>query len=163
MTSQDDPGQQPELTLDSIGSGLPLVEGKEKPDAIDRLEDLQTKKAHLENKLSRARIKDVKADRKLRKKYANRILRFLEWYAAGVAVLVVFDGFHLFRFHLEKEVTATLLVARLSPLLAWSGSSQEDCSDPRPALTSSSHHWPTLPQRVAYFGQYPETSSCRFY
>ena len=41
--------------------------------------------------------------------WLNRILRFLEWYGGGVGLLVVADGFHLFWFHLENEVTATLV------------------------------------------------------
>jgi hypothetical protein len=43
------------------------------------------------------------------KTYANRILRFLEAYASIVGVMVIADGFHILGFHLEKEVTATLV------------------------------------------------------
>ena len=109
MTSQEIPAQQPNLTIDSIDRGIVLVENKKNPDSIDLLEDERLQKARLENKLSQARIEDVEADRELRKTYANRILRFLEWYAGGVAVLMVLDGFHIFAFHLEKEVAATLV------------------------------------------------------
>lgn len=109
MTSLEIPAHQPSLTLDSIDKGLVLVEKKTSPDSIDLLEDERLQKARLENRLSQARIEDVEADRELRKTYANRILRFLEWYAGGVGALVVADGFHLFWFHLEKEVTATLV------------------------------------------------------
>jgi hypothetical protein len=109
LTSQEILAPLPDLTLDSIDKGIVLVENKKSPDPIDLLEDERVQKAKLENKLSQARIEDVEADRELRKTYANRILRFLEWYAGGVGGLVVADGFHLFWFHLEKEVTATLV------------------------------------------------------
>lgn len=109
MTSQEAPGQPPNLTLDSIDKGVVLAESKKGPDAADLLEGEYLQKARLENRLSQARIDDVEADRELRKTYANRILRFLEWYAGGVGGLVVLDGFHFFWFHLEKEVTATLV------------------------------------------------------
>jgi hypothetical protein len=105
-TSQDQPS---EITLDSIDAGVPLAESKTAPDAYDLLEDERLQKIRLENKFSRSRLKDVKADRRLRKTYANRILRFLEVYAGIVALMVVADGFHFLGFHLEKEVTATLV------------------------------------------------------
>jgi hypothetical protein len=81
---QEIPAPQPDLTLDSIDKGIVLVENKKSPDPIDLLEDERVQKAKLENELSQARIEDVEADRELRKTYANRILRFLEWYSGGV-------------------------------------------------------------------------------
>jgi len=61
-------------------------------------------KLRLDNKQSRARLKDVKADR-TPGTYANRILRFLEVYAKHCCA----DGLRFFGFSLEKEVTATLV------------------------------------------------------
>jgi hypothetical protein len=104
-----DQDTQPKITLDSIDAGVPLAEGKTAPDAYDLLENERLQKIRLENKHSKARLKDVKADRALRKTYANRILRFLEVYAALVGLMVIADGAHFFGFHLEKEVTATLV------------------------------------------------------
>lgn len=106
---QETLAQQRSITLDSIDKGVALAESKTAPDSMDLLEDERLQKVRLENKLSHARIKDVKADRKLRKKYANRILRFLECYAGVVGALVVADGLHSVWFHLEKEVVATLV------------------------------------------------------
>lgn len=108
MSSPDDQ-QPPKLTLDAIDSGLPLVQNKTAPDPIDLLEKERTETLRLTNKLHRARIKDVKADRSLRKQYASRILRFLEWYAIGVGLMILLDGFHFLWFHLEKEVAAALV------------------------------------------------------
>lgn len=99
----------PELTLDSIDAGVPLAESKKAPDARDFLENERLQKIRLENRHSKARLKDVKADRALRKTYANRILRFLEVYAAIVGLMVIADAIRLQGFHLEKEVTATLV------------------------------------------------------
>lgn len=109
MISPTVPDNLPSPTLDSIDLGVVLAESKTTPDAKDMLEDERLEKARLDNKLSRSRLKDVKADRRLRRTYANRILRFLEVYAGIVAAMVIADGFHILGFHLEKEVTATLV------------------------------------------------------
>jgi hypothetical protein len=109
LTSPTDQGNPPKITLDSIDAGVPLAESKTAPDAYDLLENERLQKIRLDNKHSKARLKDVKADRTLRKTYANRILRFLEVYATAVALMVIADGLHFFGFHLEKEVTATLV------------------------------------------------------
>jgi hypothetical protein len=67
LNSQEALAPQPDLTLDSIGKGIVLVENKKNPDPIDLLEDERVQKAKLENRLSQARIEDVEADRELRK------------------------------------------------------------------------------------------------
>jgi hypothetical protein len=109
LNSPTDQGSPPKITLDSIDAGVPLAESKTAPDVYDLLENERLQKIRLDNKHSKARLKDVKADRALRKTYANRILRFLEVYATLVALMVVADGLRFFGFHLEKEVTATLV------------------------------------------------------
>ncbi|HAV51478.1 MAG TPA: hypothetical protein DCX75_16045 [Brevundimonas sp.] len=70
---------------------------------------MAVEKAGLELKLARSRIKNVAADRRMRKTYAGRILRYLEVYSIVVAVLVVTSGFGLFGFDLPIEVLASLV------------------------------------------------------
>jgi hypothetical protein len=101
----------PELTLDAIDIGVSLVKEKTRPDPRDLMEreqiDLQA--ASLRNKLSRSYIKNVKADRRMRKQYAGRILLYLECYSGGVAILLLLSGFQVLGFHLEQGVMTTLV------------------------------------------------------
>jgi hypothetical protein len=103
------PLKRPELTLDAIEAGLPLVEGKTRPDVEDILEYEEREAAHLRNELARSHIKDVEADREMRKTYAGRILRYLEFYSAGVAVLILLSGFRVSGFTLEPHILAALV------------------------------------------------------
>ena len=96
-------------TLNDIGKGLASVEGVSSPDAIDLLERAEVERTQLENKLARSRIKNVKADRKMRKTYAGRILRYLEVYSGAVAALIVASGFELWGFDLPVEILASLV------------------------------------------------------
>jgi hypothetical protein len=91
-------------TLDLSGSLAATA-----PNPIDLLEQEAVQSRRLENNLARARIKDVKADRALRKKYANRILKFLEIYPGTVGLFVIARCFKLGGFFLGKEVIATLV------------------------------------------------------
>lgn len=103
-------GANPErLSLDDIDAGVFLVEEKSALDARDLLEIEDVEKRKLENKLAKAKIKDVKADRRLRKTYANRILRFLELYSTGVALIIVASATKYNGFSLDKEVIVTLV------------------------------------------------------
>lgn len=103
------PAKPPELSLESIDAGLPSVEGKQAPDARDLLEAEEIKTAQLQNRLARSRIKNVKADRKMRKQYAARVLRYLEIYSVAVGLMVLASGFHVFGFVLPVEILASLV------------------------------------------------------
>lgn len=97
------------LTLDAIDTGVSLVETIGRPDAQDLMERASVERAQLENKLARSRIKNVKADRRMRKTYAGRILLYLEVYSVAVATMVVAAGFKLWSFELPPEILATLV------------------------------------------------------
>lgn len=100
-----------ELSLDAIDSGVALVEAKSEPDSLDRFEkeDVEDERNRLHLRLYKSRIKNLKADRKLRQIYASRILRFLEWYALASLALVVMQGFGIFGFHLDMEVVLAIV------------------------------------------------------
>lgn len=97
------------LTLDDIDTGVPVVEEVETPDPRDLLERASAERAQLENKLARSRIKNVKADRRMRKTYAARILRYLEAYSIAVGLMVIASGFSWTHFSLPPEILATLV------------------------------------------------------
>lgn len=103
------PQEPRELTLDAIDSAVALVEEVQRPDKMDAMERFAAERAQLENKLARSRIKNVKADRKMRKTYAGRILFYLEVYSVVVGLLVVFAGFKVLGFSLPTEVIASLV------------------------------------------------------
>lgn len=66
--------------------------------------------AKLRNDLVQAYINNLDADREMRKTYAGRILKYLEFYSAGVGLLLLGEGFGTFiGFSLEKEVVTTLV------------------------------------------------------
>lgn len=65
--------------------------------------------AALRNDLARAYIKNIDADRSMRTTYAGRILRYLEFYSGGVAILLVLDGFKPSGFDLDPGVVAALV------------------------------------------------------
>jgi hypothetical protein len=103
------PRSDPPLTLDDIDFGVAVVEEVQGPDRNDLLERAAAEKAQLANKLARARIKNVKADRAMRKAYAGRILIYLYIYSAIIGLMVVATGFKLWSFVLPVEVLATLV------------------------------------------------------
>lgn len=107
--SSSPPLDQPRLTIDDIDSGVTAVENVQAPGARDLLEQAEAEKAQLGNKLARSHIKNVKADRRMRKTYAGRILRYLELYSVGVLILVIFAGFRLGGFALQEGVLAALV------------------------------------------------------
>ena len=96
-------------TLSDIRKGANVAKGVSSPDAIDLLEQAAVERTQLENKLARSRIKNVKADRKMRKIYAGRILRYLEIYSVSVAILIIASGFKLWGFTLPTEILASLV------------------------------------------------------
>lgn len=104
-------GSQPQLTIDAIDSGIPVVAAKNAPDRKDKLEreDLELDGIRLKNLLAKSRIKNVKADRRMRKTYAARILKYLELYSLGVGFLVFLHGTHLKGFSLEENILAALV------------------------------------------------------
>jgi len=63
----------------------------------------------LRNELARAYIGNLKADRKMRKTYASRILRYLETYSVGVALIVLADGFGIAGFDLDNSIVTALV------------------------------------------------------
>lgn len=109
MSTSPEPDKSPKLSLEAIDAGVASVEGKSAPDARDLLEAEEIKTAQLQNRLARSRIKNVKADRKMRKTYAGRILRYLEVYSVAVGAMVVAAGFKLGKFDLPVEILASLV------------------------------------------------------
>ena len=101
----------PELTLDSIDLGVSLVAEKTRPDERDVIEgsEVDLEAASLRNKYARSQIKNVKADRRMRKQYAARILLYLECYSGGVGSLILLSGFKVGGFNLEQGVIQTLV------------------------------------------------------
>ena len=100
---------EPRLTLEDIDVGVEAVELVVRPDTNDLMERHAAERAQLENKLARSRIKNVKADRKMRKTYAGRILRYLEIYSIVVGLMVVASGFKILGFTLPVEILASLV------------------------------------------------------
>ncbi|WP_339780810.1 hypothetical protein [uncultured Thalassospira sp.] len=91
-------------SVDDIQAGLSSVEQKTSPDVLDEKEIKD-----VENARKQQEIADLESDRGLREKYANRILRFLECYAATVAIFLVLNGFRFKCFSLPDEVLITLV------------------------------------------------------
>lgn len=106
MSSQDKENHPTKVTLDDIESGRELVENKTSQDKLDKIEILK-----LEVEARRELIENLKTDRELRKKLAERVLRYLEIYSVCVLVLILFNGFELIPFNLPE-----------SPMLALVGS-----------------------------------------
>lgn len=69
----------------------------------------QVEAAALRNKLAKAYIENLDADRDMRKTYAARILRYLEIYSGGVVTLLVLDGWHPWGFDIPDQVATTLV------------------------------------------------------
>ncbi|MDP5281052.1 hypothetical protein Q9Q95_19155 [Sphingomonas sp. DG1-23] len=103
------PPERPEIALDDIDTGIALVEDVRRPDPIDVAERVAAERAQLENDLARSRIKNVKADRRMRKTYAGRILLYLELYSLAVGAMVLIAGFRVGGFALPSEILATLV------------------------------------------------------
>ncbi len=99
----------PPLTLEDIDTGLPAVQQVVGPDPQDLLERASAERAQLENDLARSRIKNVKADRRMRRTYAGRILLYLEAYSVVVGLMVLAAGFKIGGFDLPVEILASLV------------------------------------------------------
>jgi len=97
------------LSIDAIDAGIPRVESKTTADARDLLEIEGVKSVQLQNELARSHIKNVKADRAMRKTYAGRILRYLEIYSGVVGALIIASGFKILGFSLPVEILASLV------------------------------------------------------
>lgn len=65
--------------------------------------------AGLKNAIVQAHVDNLLADREMRKTYASRILRYLEWYSGGVACILLLDGFGVYGFHLQENVVPALV------------------------------------------------------
>ena len=112
MSSPPAPQPSPKpLTLDAIDTGVAVAEAKNKPDAKDALErkDIEIEALRLRNRYARARIKSAKADRKMRKQYAGRILLYLECYSGSVGLLILLSGFKPLGFGIEAGVLSALV------------------------------------------------------
>ncbi len=103
------PAQQPKITIDDIDAGVPAVESKRTPDVNDQFEIEQLEAVKLRNELSRSVIKNVEADREMRKDYAKRILCYLEVYSVSVGAIILCSGFKVLNFILPIEVLAALV------------------------------------------------------
>ena len=108
MSNSPEPAERP-LTLEDIDVGVAAVEVVAAPDRNDQMERLAAQRAALDLKLARSRIKNVKADRRMRKTYAGRILLYLEVYSGVVGAMVIAAGFGVFGFALPVEILATLV------------------------------------------------------
>lgn len=95
--------EQHKISIDDLSLGLERISGKDEPDQYDILE-----KSNLEDQRLLEEIKNLKSDRELREKYADKIIRFLEIYSAVVAVFVFLHGFGM-KFILPDEVLITLV------------------------------------------------------
>jgi len=98
------------VTIDSIKGQLPKLQNKKK-DNTDLLElsEVEVVKLRMQLDNHQQAIKDRKADRKLRAKYADKIIRFLEVYSIVVGVFIILAGFKLFSFNLPNEVLIALV------------------------------------------------------
>lgn len=86
-----------------------MAAGKRAPDLRDRLESEELEAVRLRYKFARSQVKNVKADRKMRKTYAGRILFYLEIYSGVVGLMVIASGFKLWGFQLESGILASLV------------------------------------------------------
>lgn len=100
---------EPKLTLDDIDTGVRDVAVIDRKGKLDLLEEHQIEEARLRNEMAKAHIENVNADREMRKDYASRILRYLEWYSGAVGLMVVGSGFAWTGFHLPVEIAAALV------------------------------------------------------
>ena len=83
---------------------------KTSADERDLLEDTEAENSALRQKaeLHQQQLKDMVADRDLRKEYANKIMKFLSWYSIGTGVLLLGHGLKALPFELETPVLVTL-------------------------------------------------------
>ena len=105
------PEEQSETPLDitAVDAGLSSINEKSHPDLRDRLEDAEVEASLLKNELARSQIKDVEADREMRKTYASRILGYLEAYSLYVGVLVFMTGMTSLHFLISEKVLVVLV------------------------------------------------------
>lgn len=97
------------LTLDDIDTGISVVESVSQPDQKDRMAVIAAEQAQLENELRKSQIKNVEADREMRQKYAERVLRYLEGYSIVVGIFCIAAGFELCGFKLPDLILTTLV------------------------------------------------------
>ena len=93
-----------ELTLKDISIGVPRVSDKTAPDARDVMEE-----SRLDDQERQEKIEDIRSDRALRKKYADRILGFLELYALAVFILLIADGANANGFDIPENAIIALV------------------------------------------------------
>lgn len=95
--------EEHKVSIDDLSLGIDRISEKDEPDQYDILE-----KSNLEDQRILEEIKNLKSDRELREKYADKIIRFLEIYSSVVAVFICLHGFGL-GFTLPNEVLITLV------------------------------------------------------
>ena len=94
-----------ESTINDLIAGIARVKEKQKPDERDVLEN-----SNLNDQKLSEEIKSLKSDRKLREKYADKIIKFLYFYGGIVSLIVFLHGFKKNTFfELPSEVLVTLV------------------------------------------------------
>ena len=98
------------VTLGAIKDQLPTLQSKKK-DNTDLLElsEVEVVKLRMQLDNHKQAIKDRKADRKLRKRYADKIIYFLQVYSIVVGGFIFLAGFKLFSFGLPDQVLIALV------------------------------------------------------
>ena len=100
---------QRNVDLSDIGADTNDIAEVTRPNLLSQLEAEELENARLSNKLARSRIKNVKADRNMRKDYASKIIRYLQTYSGGVLILLLLSGFNIWGFDLAGEVLLALV------------------------------------------------------
>lgn len=100
------PTAEKSVAIDSGSGSLAKTENKWLDQALS---GHTVEAAALRNELAKAHIKNAKADRRMRVKYAGRILLYLEFYSGGVLLLLLLTGFGLWGFKLEESEVSALV------------------------------------------------------
>lgn len=98
-------------TLDDIATGLISVKHKDERDAKDVLEEkeFEVDELKIKHRKDNEIIKDIRSDRKLRQKYADKIMLFLQYYSISILFLLLFSGFPIYEFTLPESVLVSLV------------------------------------------------------
>ena len=84
---------------------------REKSELDRKKSELGREKSELKNAKLREEVENIKADRELRKKYADQIITFLIYYSIGVALFLLLSGVSICGFTLltlPEKVLVTL-------------------------------------------------------
>ena len=104
MLVSQDKEQPPNVTLEDAVAGLSIIQDKGQPDSLDTLE-----KSKLDDDRLREDIENLRSDRKLREKYADAIMQFLQCYSISVGFFIVLSGFSAWGFTLPEPVLISLV------------------------------------------------------